>query len=125
MESSLTAHQLLRQLRKEEQDWRSYRWLCLLVSLIPIVGNLYAVWKFDTLMQLSRSMFGEKSFEAGFYLAIGASVALILASFGALGLTHVIKNWRGNRTRQLLIILMAERQIETEKISLGSRPKEF
>jgi hypothetical protein len=124
MARPLTTPQLLRHLRKQEENWRSNRWGYLLLSLIPIVGNLYAVWKFDTLVRLLGSVFGERSLEAGLYPALGASVALILAGFGALGLAHVIKNWRGNRMRQLLIVL-ADREPEPKKFPVGARPKQF
>jgi len=123
MEPSFNALQLLRELRKEEKDWRRNRWLQLLASMVPIAGNLVVLWKLDTLAQLSGSIFGEKSLEAGFYLSLGASAALILACFGALGLVHVARNWKGNRTRQLLIE-MAERELGTKRPG-GSLRKDF
>lgn len=124
MEPSFNALQLLRELRKAEKDWRRDRWLYLLVNLALIGGAVYAFSNIDALAQLSRSMFGEKSLEAGFYLYLGASAVLILAGFGALGLGYVIRNWRGDRTRQLLIE-MAERELVAKRRSIEPVPREF
>jgi hypothetical protein len=123
MEPSFNEIQLLRELRKEEKDWRRNRWLQLLASLIPIAGSVFALWNFYWLAPLAESILGQKSLETGFYLCLGASAALILDCFGALGLIHVARNWSGNRTRQLLIE-MAERQPRTKR-SAESLHKDF
>ena len=118
METPSTALQLLEYLRKEEKDWRSARWSYLILSAIPLIGNLYVIWKYRALIQGVEEIFKEKSLEAGFYLSLGASAALITALFGALGLGHVLGNWKGSRTRQLLI-LMAERDLDAPTGTVG------
>ena len=112
METPSTLFQLLEHLRKEEKDWQRARWSYLLLSLIPLIGNLYVLWKYQALIQLFDDMFKEKPLQAGFYLSLGASAALITASFCALGVCQVIRNWKGSRIRQLLIV-MVERELGT------------
>jgi hypothetical protein len=124
MARPLTTPQLVRHLRKQEEDWRSNRWGYLFLSLLLIGGNLYAVWKWRAVMELLDSVLPEKSLESGFYLYLGASIALIMTFVGVLAFVRVIKNWRGNRMRQLLILL-AEREPEPKRVPLGPRPKQF
>jgi hypothetical protein len=124
MARPLTTPQLLRHLRKQEEDWRSNRWGYLLLSLLPIVGNVVALWKWRAVMELLDSVLPEKTLEGGFYLYLGVFGSLIITFVGVFAFVRVIKNWRGNRMRQLLILL-AEREPEPKRIPVGPRPKQF
>lgn len=124
MARPLTTPQLLRHLRKQEEDWRSNRWGYLLLSLLPIVGNIVALWEWRAVKEFLDSVLPEKTLETGFYLDLGVSGALIMTFVGVFAFVRVIKNWRGNRMRQLLILL-AEREPEPKRIPVGPRPKQF
>ncbi len=106
-----TTVKLLDDLRQAERFWRIARWAYLFTSVVPIAGNIWAMWKYHDIIQFMDELFAEKSLELVFYLTIAISAALISASFGGFGLAYVIQNWRGNRTRQM-VISITERDLE-------------
>ncbi len=98
-----TTEKLLEDLREEEHFWRTARWGYLIASVIPIAGYIWVIWKLHDIIQLLKDLFDENSLEVAFYVTIVASATMVTAAVGGLGLGYVIKNWKGNRTKQLLI----------------------
>ena len=98
-----TTEKLLGDLREEDRFWRTARWGYLIGSVIPFAGYIWAIWKLHDIIQVMEEIFDEKSFEVAFYVTIAISATMIAAAVGGLGLGYVIKNWKGNRTKQLLI----------------------
>ncbi len=116
--------QLVRHLRKQEEDWQSSRWGYLFLSLLPVVGTVAALWKRRAVMEFLDSVLPAKTLETGSYFYLGVFGTLTMIFVGVFAFVRVVKNWRGNRMRQLLIML-AEREPEPKKFPVGPRPKQF
>lgn len=101
---------LFQRLQKEEANWPKARWLVLLITIASFCLSVVNVYFLVGLLnEVSQRV---PASENAFLLSLLAFKLAIYFTIFVFSLGIVLKNWRGNARRMLLLKLLDGRQIQ-------------
>ena len=111
MELTLQERQLVERLRRQEQSWRSGRWILLAMGAVSLgLSAAGTVMLIPFLQRAASDSKDESAIAAAFMLALLNPFKLAFAGVAIVAFYWSIRDWRGNAQSRLLLRLAGGQQ---------------